>query len=966
MYMFLYFQRPIKLGNAMKSASSINEKSKYTPFLLISILVISSLNLLMPIASAVTPPTIPGNEEYMSDFGVLDSDTYFLYPYEKKSLNIGFSKYGEMINLDDEMGLEYDGIDAFANPNVPMEEWSNGWVMNLYYTDQSIMKRVWAYAMTTDWGDADGIGGEWRQAQMNVVPGPGDMRGGRRTSGYAESDDIRLIYDGPRKAIYLLNTTIYDKDPQDDGTALVRLTIQVVFNKVKKYVLEIKDIKRIDNNKMTGPFQIEFSQRAEWDLGNTSRSLSYAEFYDNLTTKYYKHPFYYPEGDHNVSFDLAQIIDTETSMVGYAAFWPHTVSKWVTDVEHMTREDALTSMETFRYHIDLPEDETGLPDWITYDRGAWTITLPYKAIEYPRGCGDWDSRPWVFITKPGGEPTKLSDSYWEWNDASDRHLTVHWPWVDWKDGIDIIYKRESKGFEEQWPIPLECMPEDLFVGWPGIDQPSYGMESEPGVPYVRAEWDFDLDYDEPECSSHQFRLVSLYGVTDLHNAVDPDMDGRDYFRIDKEVIYQLYEVFNPWDLKDAALKETFRWAQKGPISEPIILDAHLHDKYGNDRPALLDKHEFVLPEKWDHYCEFSERVILFDADGELEPLLLSRPEDYVVRPVDFAIYLLDDFVGYEYYKVLYSTTPTEEAPHWFHRGRWEWNIIGEESLASDSIGSGMIGATWTDWKKVEMWLSGLDVQAEVYGPTIPHVFRRFDDTLPGRYDFYYDYGAGDYRSALRDDWSTPDGYDGTYTIWPYAVSSSNIIVVGGPFVNLAAEYFNDFTDAFIYSEYDGGFYAPGCWARTCQPSPGVSDEVDELWYSSTDVVDGVGHAIVSTYKDLNGTVGFIVYGYTAEDTYYACYALRGGLLAWLQGIQDGATTIILEIDYSSLHPVTFHVKEVLGPFTECTGAETNFKTGDYESNLIELCRDVVEEAEHLGISYKLVDLEWCAEIHPDP
>ena len=46
----------------------------------------------------------------------------------------------------------------------------------------------------------------------------------------------------------------------------------------------------------------------------------------------------------------------------------------------------------------------------------------------------------------------------------------------------------------------------------------------------------------------------------------------------------------------------------------------------------------------------------------------------------------------------------------------------------------------------------------------------------------------------------------------------------------------------------------------------MSDEVDELWYSSTDVNDDVGHAIIPTYNDLNGTVGFIVYGYTAEDT----------------------------------------------------------------------------------------------------
>jgi len=945
----------------MNTANIIKRKRKISSIFILILLLTSSLLALL--AFAVTPPTIPGDEENVADYGVLHNDTYFLYPWEDKSLNIGFSKYGEMINLEDMIGLEYDGIDAFANPNVPVEQYSNGWIMNIHYTEKSILRNVWVYAMTTDWGDALGIGGPWRQMQQNVVPEIGDLRGGRRTSGWAETDDIRLIYDGPRKAVYLLKTTIYDKDPQDDGTALVELTIQVVFNKVKKYVMEIKDIKRVDNDKMTGPFQIEFSQNTEWDLGNISRSLSYAEFYDNLTTKYYKHPFYYPEGDHMVSYDLAQIIDLESERVGYAAFWPNPISKWVTDVEHMTREDALTSMETFQYHIDLPEDETGLPDWITYDRGAWMIVLPEKAVEYPRGCGEWDSRPWVFITKPGGEPTKLSESVWEWNDASKQHLTVHWPQVEWEDGIDIIYKREMKGFEEQWPTPLECMPEDLFRDWRG---PSYGMEEEPGVPYTRAEWDFELDYDDPDCSSHQFRLVSLWGQTDLHNAVDPDMDGQGFFRIDEEVIYQLNEVFNPWDLSDAAHKETFRWAQKGPISEPIVLDAHLHDKYGNLRPALFDRHELVYPEKWGYYCEFSEKVILFDSDGVLEPLLLERPEDYLIRPVDFAVFLQKDFNGYDYYKVLYSTVRIEDAPHWFHRGRWEWTIIGEESLASDSIGSGMIGTTWTDWKNVEMWLSGLDVQAEEFGPTIPRVFSRFNDSLPGRYDFHYDHGEGDHRSALRDDWSTPDEYDGTYTVYPYAISSSNIIVVGGPLVNLAAEYFNDFTDAFIFSEYGSGFYAPGCWARTSQPSPDMSDDVDELWYSSTNVDDKVGHAIISTYKDLNGTVGFIVYGYTAEDTYYACYALRGGLIAWLQDIQMGATTIILEIDYEDLHPVAFHVKEVLGPFTECTGAYTNFKTGDYDRNIDMMYRNVVNEAERLGISYKLVDISWCAKIHPDP
>ncbi|MCK5670484.1 hypothetical protein KAI10_03805, partial [Candidatus Bathyarchaeota archaeon] len=146
-----------------------------------------------------------------------------------------------------------------------------------------------------------------------------------------------------------------------------------------------------------------------------------------------------------------------------------------------------------------------------------------------------------------------------------------------------------------------------------------------------------------------------------------------------------------------------------------------------------------------------------------------------------------------------------------------------------------------------------------------------------------------------------------------------IVIVGGPMASQAAEYFNDFTDAKVFTEYGHGFYSPACWARTTQDhyqgKALIQVVPDMLWYSSPTVDDDVGYAIVSTYKDLNGTVGLIVYGYTAEDTYYACYALRGGLLPWLQEIQCGTTTIILEIDYTDLHPVAFHVKESLGTIT---------------------------------------------------
>ncbi len=223
------------------------------------------------------------------------------------------------------------------------------------------------------------------------------------------------------------------------------------------------------------------------------------------------------------------------------------------------------------------------------------------------------------------------------------------------------------------------------------------------------------------------------------------------------------------------------------------------------------------------------------------------------------------------------------------------------------------------------------------------------------------------------------------TLYPYAISSSNIIVVGGPLVNLAAEYFNDFTDALVYTKYEHGFYAPGCWARTSQPSLAMLEHqgapmdtltADELWYDSTTVGDRYGYAIVSTYKDINGTVGLIVYGYTAEDTYYACYLLRGGLIPYGQELQDGVTTVVIEIDYEAenpeydfftgIHPVGFHIKECLGLFTECTGAYTNFKTSEYYENIRNARSDVEDLASELGLCYKLVDFEFCAQIHPDP
>ena len=76
--------------------------------------------------------------------------------------------------------------------------------------------------------------------------------------------------------------------------------------------------------------------------------------------------------------------------------------------------------------------------------------------------------------------------------------------------------------------------------------------------------------------------------------------------------------------------------------------------------------------------------------------------------------------------------------------------------------------------------------------------------------------------------------------------------------------------------------------------------------------------------------------------------------------------MLVRIDYSELHPVTFHVEEFLGPFTECTGAYTNFKTSMYYDNVEFGTAELEEEASELGLCYKLVDIEFCGQVHPDP
>ena len=85
---------------------------------------------------------------------------------------------------------------------------------------------------------------------------------------------------------------------------------------------------------------------------------------------------------------------------------------------------------------------------------------------------------------------------------------------------------------------------------------------------------------------------------------------------------------------------------------------------------------------------------------------------------------------------------------------------------------------------------------------------------------------------------------------------------------------------------------------------------------------GSGYAVISVYKDLNGTIGFLIWGTTGQDTYYTSWVLWNTILGEkLQHEPPCLTTLILKFDYTK-HPTAsgfWKVAEALGTISEYNG-----------------------------------------------
>jgi hypothetical protein len=1022
---------------------SVNYRNKFVAILL-------TLPLLLSIF-AITPAVAVLPDSVTVD-GVLTTDTYMLYPYQEKSISVGFSKYGEMIDYDEAtdigVGLQYPGYDsvgtydqtagtsrdAFANENILVKYWLNGWFIDIKYTEETLRDRnVWAFAMFSDrWVP----GGDWLVGH----PGPPDgfPRGGRKTNAYAETEDLEVLYDGPRKFVAQAVTHIYDwEDADTDGEVdhdpehpvdnetwpLVDVTITMVFNKVKKYVIVFKDVKlKIDSKILGSPVDIQFSNRGEWDMGPDPNYYSYAHFYHQ------EMPTCYGPEWHMAPSIMREYFYINNTVSGDLIVLPEDIDD-PTD-PFMDPDYGLPVIQgSERVYVNGEFQEPGEDYNIDYNTGEiiflYQLTSDLVEVSYklPK-CGLYEA----------GVP----------------HLY---------DLAQIISGDENYvGWAAFWPI----LSDYTVDGWGRIFQPLVNVDqedmvpysTEPGIPFIIGEWDSMLDY---EYYPQMFRGVTVYGMTDHHDANDehmedsvPEQASTPYFEslvVDREVKYQLDEVFRNWDLKKAVHKDHRRWVEWG---------------YGPSIQLSNTPVKWVPDEEWDQYCTFSERVIDISAGYVLE----KRPSEYSLSVDSDGVGHITGLDSGHYYKILYSTDTswasqatytatwskwnntlpstgnaitllvpgptanvlwdlpidplgmdwavnvenlsvtlrnvsqsgltvdgtifdeeihqnynnfkvfkeqtavlrskawqypdlkdydsglvvkaefdrlfstaeaTVETVHvdWFHPdvtitvwlqtngthfnstvtltimgepgypdypspnlyeehvgGRYEWTVVGRDAASVDSVGAALVTAAFKN-KQIEIGIAGLDMLDPQVANQIPWVMAKYGSG-DEKEDYHYDNDGGDHRTALKDDWCTT---------WP--ISSSNMIFVGGPLANLGSYYFNDFTDAL----YGDGRFAGSAWSGKVATI--------SCWNKNTyESSESTGYAVIGTYKDINGTVGLVIWGHWGRDTFYASKWFHDHLVYQLQEFPCHVDSIVVEIDYSDPEHPTFSIPECLGTISE--------------------------------------------------
>ena len=969
---------------------------------------------IMNVAAAV--PKDP-DTWYKQENGQLASDYYSLYPYNKSSLKIGLSKFGEFIDNTTNVGLEYAGArDPWAplvgmsldNAKLPKTVWINGWYIDINYVHSNWgLRNLWAGAM---FADLTTYGGPWLHVSGEIglyseslesFSKPGyviseanptiwtgtPVSGGRKTNGTVVTDPISVLYDGPREFVAIMMNHIYDVEESTNNTInIVNVMFTVIFNKVSKQITVLKDIKIAEQAKLvlsaltvdvpvlvteSAPHYeiqrfdvpsgvlVQFSNREEWDLG-TNQTTSPA------TPIYSSYAHFYTEGMGPMWGSPENDTFAEGQSTVYNALWTAlpTIPANTSIVGGWQNTSAYGPAPTVLHGDD------------TYDV-AQIISNDKKYVGF---AGYWPSlSDWsIDAGRRGINPSSVS----AYGLATGRKL---------------------------WTAPL--------LGNESHDIDSYANPNdEPFTsPVTVGEWDFMLS-DQARIvgppsdpmlikANIQFRGVAVYGVTDKHDASDanflPGYPNTYPNVIDREVRYQLDMHFNPYDLSQALEKDTMRWVQK-EWGDDETTDFMLEYTYEYPaRPNIDDDWPYVEASDfvgsqgwwnttasdwnitwtpWDSYNYYDTWDLSKGNPLEYEPIGSSFPERVLIngilqkRDIDYILwtnatwdndgddshYSWDGFMWINFtdapaedaeIKILFSTGwktcdggvgagyAGRDSQGYYFNGAWEWGIVGRDSATIDSVGLGM-ATEWAMGTGAPVTNTGFDMQDTVYGPDVPFTFDQQRPTLlPGKAgyrDASQAFNTG--RLALKDDWCMHFDEDGDW-INGVPVASSNIIAVGGPSANLMSEYFNDFTSAFatlapwtpdVNNAYK--IMPLTCWSLNRVDTNAFKDFHAYTPKYGVGGAQTIGYGVIATAKDLNGTVGLEVWGYTGQDTYFTSWAmLHSDVLALAFHLMPpGVTSLILRFNYT-LHPTDYcfvTIVEALGTISEYD-AQSCFGVGPF-------------------------------------
>src|SRR4030042_1735225 len=119
-----------------------------------------------------------------------------------------------------------------------MTSWINGWYMTLSSTDPAAVykdRHLFAFAM---FADGYAAGGDWQLANQPA----GTPHGGRKSNGTIVTDNLKILYDGPRRFIAQSVNHINDRDLDGTSWPVVDFTLTMIFDKVDKQVILLKDV----------------------------------------------------------------------------------------------------------------------------------------------------------------------------------------------------------------------------------------------------------------------------------------------------------------------------------------------------------------------------------------------------------------------------------------------------------------------------------------------------------------------------------------------------------------------------------------------------------------------------------------------------------------------------------------------------------------------------------------------------